>query len=187
MYPRWITWIFIIALGYMVFSASRTGRDLEQGRTVRAPVITAEKYPALAELTDTEQWKRKLNPDYAAVMNCSLDKPKTSKSMGLKVIEDAVGEGEDVADCGETITVAMTLWDDKGSKLYSTETELALGSRQVASGLDAGLRGMKVGGERTLVLPPHTLVSAKESEPHAALRKVLSGDKLAIVTVKRLK
>jgi hypothetical protein len=178
--------MFVVVLGYMVFAASRTNHEGQTARTVRVPAITEENYPALAKATDVERWKRAINPDYAAVMNCSIDAPKDKKALSFKVIEDVVGEGE-AATCGKPVAVQLTLWSDKGAKLFSTQTELALGSREVAAGFDAGLVGMMPKGERTLLLPPHALVRKKESAPHEAIRKMLPQGKLAVVTVKRLK
>lgn len=185
--PRWLSWMFIAVLGYMIFAASNANHEgRSAARTALVPEITPEKYPALSKATDVERWKRALNPDYAAVMNCSLDAPKDKKAIGLKVIEDVVGEGKE-ATCGQPVTVQLTLWSDKGSKLFSTQTELALGSREVAAGLDYGLLGMMPSGERTLLIPPHALVRKKESKAHDAVRKALPESKLAIVSVKRLK
>ena len=184
--PRWLSWMFIAVLGYMIFAASNANHEGRTARVARVPAITEENYPALAKVTDVERWKRSINPDYAAVMNCSLDAPKDKKAIGLKVVEEVVGEGE-AASCGKPITVQLTLWNEKGSKLFSTETELALGSREVAAAFDYGLVGMMPTGERTLLIPPHALVRKKESAAHDAIRKALPEGKLAIVTVKRLK
>jgi FKBP-type peptidyl-prolyl cis-trans isomerase FkpA len=76
-----------------------------------------------------------------------------------------VGQGE-VATAGRRVSVHFTGWlyDDTvlpshyGQKFDSTLTrgkpyEFVLGTGQVIKGWDIGLEGMKVGGQRTLIVP----------------------------------
>ena len=72
--------------------------------------------------------------------------------------------GEAVA--GRTVTVHYTGWlydesrpDRKGTKFDSSRDRnepfsFSLGSGQVITGWDEGVAGMKVGGQRTLTIPP---------------------------------
>lgn len=186
--PRWLSWMFIGVVLYMIYATSQWQRGpVPSTATTPAPAENfEEKYPALAEMTDAERWKRALNPEYAAVMNCSIDKPKTkAATLAVKIIDEARGEGAG-AVCGETITIQLTVWNETGSTSYDAKTTLALGSRDIASGLDAGLVGIKPNGVRTLVLPPHaTARSKKPSAPAAALKAVPEG-KTVVITVKRL-
>ena len=186
MFPRWLSWLFLIALGYVIYSASQVGEQVQQpaAKPLVTP-ITHETYPALADLTDTERWKRKLDPNYASVMNCSLDAPAHYNGLKASIIEEAPGEGKGGA-CGDSITVKMIVWNAAGAKEYEGEFALALGSRELASGLDYGLLGMKPGAVRKAVLPPYALERNKSKLP-AAVLAALPADKLAIVTVKRIK
>lgn len=187
MLPRWLTWIFIAVLGYMIYAAGESARaPVTPVSSVDTAAPEIEDTSAIAELTDTEHWKRTLNPDYAATMNCSLDRAKTKGTLTLKVIEDETGNG-DAAQCGETITIQLTVWNAKGSKRFDGELPLALGTRALASGLDVGLLGVKPGGVRTLVLPPIALARSKTSTAPETARKALSADTTTLVTVKRLR
>lgn len=62
--------------------------------------------------------------------------------------------------CGETVKAQLTLWDTKGSKLFTTYGEgkaplnFTLGLSQVFSGLEQGVVGMREGEMRTLIVPP---------------------------------
>ncbi len=185
-FPRWLTYAFLLALGYMVYSTSQYSVPKDAVTKPLVPAITQETYPTLATLTDAERWKRKLDPDYAATMNCTLDAPK-GENAKLMLEEVEAGEGTGVA-CGETITIHLTIWSSNGSVAYAGEFPLALGSRQFAAGLDVGLSGMKPGAVRRLMLPPYALVRGKKpgAVPAAALT-ALPHDKLAFVTVKRVK
>lgn len=81
----------------------------------------------------------------------------------VEVEELVVGDGDAVAD-GDYVEVDYTGWhaDSTGAKadqfITSAETgkpaRLLLGADMVNEGLDTGLRGMRVGGERRIVVPP---------------------------------
>ncbi len=76
-----------------------------------------------------------------------------------------VGSGAEAVS-GRTVTVHYTGWlyapgsaDHKGNKFDSSRDRnepfaFALGAGQVIRGWDEGVAGMKVGGQRTLTIPP---------------------------------
>ena len=76
-----------------------------------------------------------------------------------------VGAGAEAA-AGRTVTVHYTGWlydesrpDRKGAKFDSSRDRnepfaFSLGAGQVITGWDEGVAGMKVGGQRTLTIPP---------------------------------
>ena len=76
-----------------------------------------------------------------------------------------VGSGAEAVS-GRTVTVHYTGWlynpgsaDRKGNKFDSSRDRnepfaFALGAGQVIRGWDEGVAGMKVGGQRTLTMPP---------------------------------
>ena len=76
-----------------------------------------------------------------------------------------VGDGEE-ATVGKTVSVHYTGWlydeaasDHKGKKFDSSRDrgeafDFALGAGRVIKGWDQGVAGMKVGGRRTLIIPP---------------------------------
>ena len=80
--------------------------------------------------------------------------------------DDAVGSGNEAA-AGRRVTVHYTGWlynesaaDKKGSKFDSSRDrnepfEFNLGAGEVIRGWDEGVAGMKVGGRRTLTIPPN--------------------------------
>ena len=175
MFPRWLSWLIFLVLGYLVFSATQVNRPVQPTKPV-VPAITQANF---------ERWKRTINPDYAARMNCTLDTPKDAHALLFNVTETAAGAGTDAA-CGDTITIHLTIWGNTGEKAYDADVPLALGSRGLAAGLDNGLIGMKPGAERLLVLPPYALVRNKTTKMNAAALKALPANKLAVVTVKRL-
>ena len=185
MFPRWLSWLIFLVLGYLIYSASQMDRTAAPSERAVVKPITEEKYPALAEATDVERWKRAINPDYAAKVNCTVDKPKNAQGLAFKIIETAAGSGNG-AECGETITIHLTVWNASGGAAYEGEFPLALGSREVAAGLDNGLVGSKAGSERMIVLPPYALARGKESKAPAAAIKALPAGKVAIVSVNRV-
>ena len=187
-FPRWLSWMFILALGYIVYNASQLSgpRPVTAPAKPIVPMITQEKYPALAEMTDMERWRKRIDPAYAAIMSCETDTNKAKDTLFMKTTELAEGNGEPAA-CGKPVTLQLTIWNSAGGKAFSQELVLNLGSRELAAGLDQGLVGIKPGGERLLVLPPYALTRARQTSLSPAVLKALPADTLAIVTVKRLK
>ena len=81
---------------------------------------------------------------------------------GLQYEDTTVGEGA-VAKAGQHVSVHYTGWlytdGVKGAKFDSSKDRndpfgFGLGGGQVIKGWDEGVQGMKVGGARTLVIPP---------------------------------
>jgi FKBP-type peptidyl-prolyl cis-trans isomerase len=84
----------------------------------------------------------------------------------LQVTDSLVGSGAE-ATPGQEVRVHYTGWlydataaNHHGAKFDSSRDRnepfsFTLGARQVISGWDTGVAGMKVGGKRTLVIPPH--------------------------------
>ena len=96
--------------------------------------------------------------------------PKTAPYQGghiaeFKTIDDTVGTGP-MATSGLDVTVHYTGWlyDEKAPKQHGTKFDSShdrneaftffLGAGQVIRGWDEGVAGMRVGGKRTLLLPP---------------------------------
>jgi len=83
----------------------------------------------------------------------------------LQITDINVGDGAE-ATAGQTVSVHYTGWlydesaaDKHGSKFDSSldrgqPFEFPLGGGRVIPGWDQGVAGMKVGGKRTLVIPP---------------------------------
>src|SRR6185436_7301083 len=88
-------------------------------------------------------------------------KPMTTAS-GLQIIDTAVGTGAS-PKTGQTCVMHYTGWlyenGQKGKKFDSSVDrnepfEFKIGMRQVIGGWDEGVGSMKVGGKRTLIIPP---------------------------------
>ena len=86
----------------------------------------------------------------------------TEMADGLKYTDNTVGTGAE-ATPGHKVTVHYTGWlDDHGKKGRKFDSSVdrgepfsfTLGGHQVIRGWDEGVAGMKVGGKRTLTIPP---------------------------------
>jgi len=86
----------------------------------------------------------------------------TETPSGLKYVDTKVGDGA-AATSGKKVSVHYTGWLDnngeKGRKFDSSVDrgqpfQFNLGGGQVIKGWDEGVAGMKVGGKRTLTIPP---------------------------------
>jgi len=83
----------------------------------------------------------------------------------MKMTEVEVGTGDE-AVAGKAVTVHYTGWlydeaspDHHGARFDSSRDRgqpfvFALGAGRVIKGWDKGVAGMKVGGKRTLIIPP---------------------------------
>jgi peptidylprolyl isomerase len=90
---------------------------------------------------------------------------KLLKVIKTDMVDTKLGEGEE-AKAGQTVIVHYTGWlfdknaaENKGTKFDSSRDrdepfDFSLGMGQVITGWDEGVQGMKVGGQRTLVIPP---------------------------------
>jgi FKBP-type peptidyl-prolyl cis-trans isomerase len=88
--------------------------------------------------------------------------PSTTTASGLIVEDTLVGAGRTAA-AGMDVSVHYTGWlffgGEKGKKFDSSKDRgtpfgFPLGAGQVIKGWDEGVQGMKVGGSRTLTIPP---------------------------------
>ncbi len=89
----------------------------------------------------------------------------TNNITELQIIDHAQGEGDEAVS-GKSIVVHYSGWlydeaaaDNKGSKFDSSldrndPFSFVLGAGMVIKGWDQGFAGMKVGGRRSLIIPP---------------------------------
>src|SRR6266702_8868313 len=91
----------------------------------------------------------------------SAGKPMTTPS-GLQIIDSKVGTGASPKP-GQTCVMHYTGWlyenGQKGKKFDSSVDrnepfEFPIGQKRVIAGWDEGVASMKVGGKRTLIIPP---------------------------------
>ena len=97
-----------------------------------------------------------------ALAGCGEERSNVTQ---LQMTDGKVGTGNEAA-AGQRVTVHYTGWlydeatpDHKGRKFDSSRDrnepfEFQLGGGEVIRGWDEGVAGMKVGGQRTLTIPP---------------------------------
>lgn len=93
----------------------------------------------------------------------------TRAPAGLWYTDVVVGQGAEAVP-GRTVTVHYTGWLPNGKKFDSSRDRgepfaFTLGARQVITGWDEGVKGMKAGGRRKLVLPPEMAYGAAGAPP----------------------
>ncbi|MGD9539710.1 FKBP-type peptidyl-prolyl cis-trans isomerase [Methylocystis sp.] len=117
----------------------------------------------------------------AITVDVRAEAEMTKSLTGLQYKDTKVGKGA-TAKVGQTAAVHYTGWlynnGEKGKKFDSSHDrgqpfEFPLGQGQVIKGWDEGVEGMKVGGKRTLVIPPELGYGARGAggviPPHAWL------------------
>jgi peptidylprolyl isomerase len=99
---------------------------------------------------------RRVAERYASMLDVDLLEMER-RPTGLYVQDVVVGEGAR-ADSGDIVTVHYTGWLPQGIEFDSSRDgdpyEVALGYGRVIQGWDQGVVGMRVGGQRRLVIPP---------------------------------
>lgn len=86
--------------------------------------------------------------------------PETPAPSELVIIDDVVGDGDE-ASAGQNVTVHYVGVSWSTGKQFdaswdrSEPFQFGLGASQVIQGWDEGVAGMKIGGRRTLHIPPH--------------------------------
>ncbi len=86
--------------------------------------------------------------------------PESDPPTSLEIVDDVVGDGAE-ASAGNTVSVHYVgvAWST-GSQFDASWDRMepfrfGLGGGQVIQGWDQGVAGMRVGGRRTLTIPPH--------------------------------
>ena len=90
-------------------------------------------------------------------------------SDGLQYTDDQVGTGA-VAEAGKKVSVHYTGWLMNGNKFDSSRDRgqpftFPLGAGRVIKGWDEGVAGMRVGGKRTLIIPPDLAYGSRATGP----------------------
>ncbi|MBA3824135.1 MAG: FKBP-type peptidyl-prolyl cis-trans isomerase [Ktedonobacterales bacterium] len=86
-----------------------------------------------------------------------LDTEPTMTPSGLQFIDVVVGDGAEARN-GQKVAVHYTGWLKNGTKFDSSRDRgkpfpFKLGNGDVIKGWDLGVAGMKVGGQRRLIIP----------------------------------
>jgi peptidylprolyl isomerase len=122
--------------------------------------------------------------------SAAAQQPVTTPS-GLKYIDVKVGTGPS-PKTGQTCVMHYTGWlyegGKKGAKFDSSldrgqPFEFKIGMHQVIAGWDEGVATMKVGGKRTLIIPPDLGYGARRRRRHSAerdadVRRRTAGDQI---------
>jgi peptidylprolyl isomerase len=99
----------------------------------------------------------------------AADNQVTEMPDGLKYTDTKIGDGA-TARAANKVSVNYTGWlyenGAKGKKFDSSVDrgqpfQFTLGQHQVIAGWDEGVAGMKVGGKRTLIIPPELAYGAR--------------------------
>jgi peptidylprolyl isomerase len=97
-----------------------------------------------------------------AVSPASAAGEETTTASGLKIIDTTVGSGA-TPKTGQTCVMHYTGWlyeDGKKTTKFDSSVDrgqpfsFSIGTGQVIGGWDEGVATMKVGGKRTLIIPP---------------------------------
>jgi FKBP-type peptidyl-prolyl cis-trans isomerase len=111
----------------------------------------------------------------------------TVTASGLQIIDIKIGDGAEAVK-GHTVSVHYTGWLADGTKFDSSldrgqPLPFLLGAGQLIPGFDEGVVGMKVGGERRLIIPPDLAYGADGYPPLIPANATLTFD-VQLISVK---
>lgn len=126
-------------------------------RTLRTILAAALLGTAACGGTDAPQPHDIMHTQFAPSLGVDPSTMAVTAS-GLYMRDDTVGTGA-TANPGDSVSVNYTGWLSDGTKFDSSidrgqPFEFKLGAGRVIPGWDEGVQGMKVGGTRTLIIPP---------------------------------
>ncbi len=137
--------IVVLALALALFFAVRDYRNRQQASATTTPAATAGASSGAYPIGTLDS--KPPAPSASAVTTAS----------GLVYEDLQVGDGA-TAKAGDVVQVNYTGWLQDGTKFDSSldrgqPFQFTLGARQVITGWDEGVQGMKVNGTRLLVIP----------------------------------
>ena len=97
-----------------------------------------------------------IDTEFAESLGVDLDASIRTAS-GLYYRDTAVGSGTQ-AGVGSQVSIRYTLYDVNGQPRpnnINRDWAFTIGSGEAIPGFDEGIRGMRVGGRRQLIVPPH--------------------------------
>ncbi|MFE1949653.1 MULTISPECIES: FKBP-type peptidyl-prolyl cis-trans isomerase [Streptomyces] len=100
----------------------------------------------------------------------TIETPQGQPSPNLHIEDVVVGDGAE-ATKGSTVSVQYVGVSHSTGEEFDASWnrgqafEFTLGGKQVITGWDMGVRGMKVGGRRKLVIPPHLAYGDRSPSP----------------------
>lgn len=93
--------------------------------------------------------------NFAPELDVDLD-ASTKTASGLYYRDLIVGDGATVPATGEiSVTTTYALYLRNGDHVQSGNYTFTVGTSAAIAGYDEGMRGMRVGGSRQLIIPPH--------------------------------
>lgn len=111
---------------------------------------------------------------FSPSLNVDLSK-MTRRPSGLYVQDFQVGTGS-VAAQSRTAVLRYTGYLADGTQFDSGEITIAIGAGKVIRAWDSGVLGMRVGGKRRLVSPPHLAYGSRGAPPTIPPNAVLVFD-----------
>lgn len=152
--------------------ATKNGENTESKKKRKSPQQKAKKSPQQKPVeTSLDDKKEEKEKEDKEEKKASPKKDKKMKNMGkgLKYRDMKVGKGKPVANGDKLFVYYVGQLDDKKvfDKCISGKGfDFEFGKGKVIKGWDMGMKGMKKGGKRKLIIPSKLAYGAAGSEPN---------------------
>ena len=97
--------------------------------------------------------------------------PSVGLNVPFSITDLTVGTGTEATN-GRTVSLNYTLWlydpsaaENKGRQIQTGTHAFVLGTGNAIQGWHQGIQGMRVGGRRRIVIPPHLAYGAQGAPP----------------------
>jgi peptidylprolyl isomerase len=149
--PNWLKWLIAFVVLYLAIQGSQMNADKKNYNPTQKALDEASESLRSQKVIDISEYKRRLFPDYNAV---------------LKMSDTAIGDGS-LAICGQEAEVAYKSFQDDNTIVEEIGTKakpfrFKIGHKMAMPALEHGIIGMHVGGKRTLFSPPSMAYGSEE-------------------------
>lgn len=160
-FPRWMTWLFVGFLGYMLYLGNFAPRDVATPEAPAPAQQEAQKsYPKLESLTSFSTWKRTVNP---------------SAPTGLDITDTKEGTGM-AAGCGSNVSITLRGTTPDGANFDAKHDEKTPLTFTVGNApypvLNDAMLGMKPGGVRHVRSPRERIFPDQPTTIEAVLLNI---------------
>lgn len=147
-FPRWLSWIVLIGLGWILFVGNTRDTTTPAPGQPAAVVEEPKRYTQIEALFNGERWMKGIRPDYQSPDEpCRMVAPEAGK-LGAYALIETPGTGEGLK-CGDRATFTVARRTTDGSAGTDIQATLTLGEQP---GFDGLLLGMREGERRVLIV-----------------------------------
>lgn len=116
----------------------------------------------------------------------SVETPLPQSDLKLRIVEQRIGDDK-MSECGDSVSIMLSLWSVDGKLLYSSDAakplKVTLGKSQLPYGIEQGIIGLMIGGQRTVIIPPAYMKPVDEKAKSLLHDVTLPKDQIVLAAI----